>query len=160
MKKFKYKFNVTIKLFLTLGIIAGVACFALNAWRIASLAAAGKTSAGDYFSSAFSALIGIVATVILTGVLLNSYYEVTDKAFIARYGFFVNSIQLNKITALTRIKREKKSQDDKTKEFDRMELHFNAEDFFVVNAKPEEYAELATELKKKNSSIAYIEDFN
>lgn len=160
MRKFKYKFTTTVKILLALAVVAGVGCFLINGWRIASLAAAGKSAASDYFAAAFSAFIGILTIVVMTSVIFNSYYTVTDKAFVARYGFFKNTIELSKVTALTRIKREKKSPDDKTKEFDRLELHFNAEDFFVINAKPEEYAELAGELKKKNSAIAYIEDFD
>ena len=57
MRKFKYKFTTTVKILLALAVVAGVGCFLINGWRIASLAAAGKSAASDYFAAAFSAFI-------------------------------------------------------------------------------------------------------
>lgn len=158
MTKLKYEFSPVIKTLLWLGIIAGFACLGVNVWRVAALAAAQTDASTDYFSAIFSALIGLIAAIVLIAVFFNSYYTVTEKEFVAKYGFFKNSIAVKSVTALVKIKRTELTEKGKTREVNRLELHFNREDFFVIYLTESDEEKLLAELKKSNGSVAYIED--
>lgn len=147
MKKFQYKFTPLSIVFIIAGILAGAACVALNAVRFFKLLDSSVATSSDYMSVMLATVIGLLAVVILIAVLLNSYYAVENKNFVAKWGFFTNKIALKDITRIAHFKLS-----------DKLVIYYSVDNFFVINAKLTDYEGVIDELKSANPKIIYIEN--
>lgn len=147
MQKFKYKFTPLALVFIILGMISGLACVVLNVIRFISLLQTTTAVSSDYMSASVSAIIGVIAIVVLLAVVLNSYYSIENKDFVARWGFFANKIPLKDITGITLFRLT-----------DKLVIYYSTDNFFVINAKRTDYENVITALMSANNKIVYIEN--
>ena len=141
MQKFKYKFTPLALVFIILGMVSGLACVVLNVIRFVRLLQATTATSSDYMSASVSAVIGVIA------VVLNSYYSVENRDFVARWGFFANKIPLKDITGITLFRLT-----------DKLVIYYSTDNFFVINAKRTDYENVIAALMAANSKIVYIEN--
>ncbi len=147
MKKFKYKFTPLALVFIVAGILAGGTCIVLNVIRFKKLLDSTTAVSSDYMSTTLSTLIGAFAIVVLIAVLINSYYAVENKNFVAKWGFFANKIPLKDITRIAHFKLT-----------DKLVIYYSVDNFFVINAKLTDYENVISELRTANPKIIYLEN--
>lgn len=145
--KYKYKFTPLALVLIILGMVSGVVCIVLNLVRFIRLLDSVTATSTDYMSATIAALIGAIALIVLLAVLLNSYYSIENKNFVARWGFFANKIPLKDITGITLFKLTNK-----------LVIYYSGDNFFVINANRTDYENVINALKNANNKIVYIEN--
>ena len=136
MKKFRYKYPVWMKIVVIAAIVLASASFTVNVYRL--------VKAFDYMSSAVAVVISVVAAALFSSMLISSNYTVTDKELVLNWGFLKNRFPLSSV---------KKIVLEQTKE--KLILYYNEENFFILNARTVDYADLVDEMRKKNDKIVF-----
>lgn len=95
MNKFKYGFKKYMYLLMAVAIVVSCLCIAINVYRFIS--AGGKTNSG-YFGFILTILVCLLIIVLVVSIMVSSYYEVTDKNFILKWGLLKNEIAIKDIT--------------------------------------------------------------
>lgn len=136
MKKFRYKYPVWMKIVVIAAIVLASASFTVNVYRL--------VKAFDYMSSAIAVVISVVAAALFSSMLISSNYTVTDKELVLNWGFLKNRFPLSSV---------KKIVLEQTKE--KLILYYNEDNFFILNARTVDYADLVDEMRKKNDKIVF-----
>ena len=136
MKKFRYKYPVWMKIVVIAAIVLASASFTLNVYRL--------VKAFDYMSSAVAVVISVVAAALFSSMLISSNYTVTDKELVLNWGLLKNRFPLSSV---------KKIVLEQTKE--KLILYYNEDNFFILNARTVDYADLVDEMRKKNDKIVF-----
>lgn len=101
MKKFRYRFPVTIIVFIIIGLAACAAAIAFNIYLcITEGTAEAVNPALPVVQYTLTFLVSIAAGTILLGILCRSYYGVGDKKFRAALGFIHSNYSADDIESL------------------------------------------------------------
>ncbi len=148
MKKYKYKFTpLVIALLITLTLIALV-CIGLNLYRlIDNILKNNQISLMNWISYAIIIILSITAIVLVISIFLKSYYQITEKSVLLRWGLIKNEIELKSV---------KEIKLSKTK--GRLELVFEDESFFVILTNQLWFEEFVDQIKLKRPEIVFVQD--
>ncbi len=144
MKKYSYKFTPLNIVLFCLGILAAVACIALNVKRLLEIAAAAISGTYDYISAILAIAIGAAGMVVLIPLIVRSEYVVTNDKLITRWGVIASEIKLSDITRVTVYRSSQK-----------LVVSYNAKDYAVINIDKDLFENFCDELKAKNDKIFY-----
>jgi hypothetical protein len=147
-KKYKFKFSKIITLVAILGVILAVACIALNVSKIIKNINA-NVDAGIYnnLSVGIAILLSAFLIVIIISAFISSYYKITEKEVILKWGFIKNVIKVDDVKEIKLLTDSKKLQ-----------LVFEDESFFVIVVNDEWKQEFVDEFKQKFPKILYIQE--
>lgn len=147
-KKYKFKFSKIITLLGVLGVILAIVCISLNVIKFVKNVKA-NVDAGIYdnASTIIAVLLSLLLIVILISAFISSYYKITDKAVILKWGFIKNTINIDEVKEIKFLTDSKKLQ-----------LVFEDESFFVIVVNDEWKQEFIDEFKQKFPKILYIQE--
>jgi hypothetical protein len=131
-----------------LGIILAIVCISLNVIKFVKNVNA-NVNAGIYenASTIIAVLLSLLLIVILISAFISSYYKITDKAVILKWGFIKNTINIDEVKEIKLLTDSKKLQ-----------LVFEDESFFVIVVNDEWKQEFVDEFKQKFPKILYIQE--
>ncbi|MBD5585390.1 MAG: hypothetical protein HDQ88_09930 [Clostridia bacterium] len=145
MKVFKYKFGKTTTVFIYVGIALSVVAFALNTYFLFT---EGLGYAADIvypiLRYTLMYLISVLAGVILTSLLLSSYYSVSDKVLKTSFGIIKSKYDIAKIESVV--------LDRKT---NKLSVHFNDSSYIVIVVKEEWYNDFTDAILKVKPDIEF-----
>lgn len=144
MKKYSYKFTPLNIVFFCLGILAAVACIALNVRRLLEISAAETSGTYDYISAILAIVIGAAGMIILIPAIGCSKYIITNDKLITRWGIIASEIKLSDITRVTVYRTSLK-----------LVVSYNAKEYAVINIDKNLFENFCDELKAKNDKIFY-----
>ena len=147
-KKYKYKFT---KSFYIIGILGGVialACIVINAIRFIGLSSKQIVPGFyEYVSLILSVLLSIAFIVFIITAIKSSYYQITDKQVILKWGIIKNKIDISDVKEIKFITNTQK-----------LELTFEDDSYFVIAVSSEWKEDFVDELRKTFPKIHYIQE--
>lgn len=147
-KKYKFKFPPLWIIIAIIGIALAVACVVLNAIRFIGFFERNEDPGTyGYMSLILSILICLGFIVMALTAIINSYYEITDKQVILRWGFIKNVIDLSEVKEIKYLTLSKK-----------LELIFTDESYFLVVINDLWVEDFVNELKEKFPKIPFIQE--
>lgn len=148
MKKYKYNFPLLVKILLLVGGLVAIACGTLNVIRYLKNASQNvQLSAMDWASLSFAIILPIAYFVLAVPAYFNSYYTVTEKEIILRWGLVKNIVSLDEVTEIKFIVNKK-----------RLELTFKDETYFLIAINSEWFEDFIDEIKQKRPQIPYTQE--
>lgn len=139
--KFKYGFKKYQYAVMAAVIVLSLAVIVLNVFRLVKYGYDPDKLLGQITSFIISVLI----IVLISSILISSYYEVTEKSFVLRWGILKNEIPVKDITKIVH---------NLTK--DKIAVYYGAEDnFMVVSAAKIPVLDIVDALRSKNKKILY-----
>ncbi len=148
MNKYKYKFTPIVIALLIALILIAVACIGLNVYRlIDNLVKNNEINVMNWISYGIIIVLSLFAIVIVVSMFISSYYYITDKKVVLKWGLIKNEIELAQVKQikLTAVKR-------------RLELIFEDESFFVIVTDEVWFEKFVDEIKAKRPQITFIQD--
>ena len=123
MKNYKYKFSKLVVALMFVGIIVAVACLILNVIRFLNLINEKyELTLYNYLTIIITGVLSIGFIVIVLCAYFNSYYKITDKTLILRFGIIKNEFDLNDVKEVRLLTAKSK-----------LELLFNDESYYIVS---------------------------
>lgn len=147
MKKYKFKFSKLIVALMGVGILVALACLVLNVIRFLNLIN-GKyqLTLYNYLTFAITSILSIGFIVIVTCAYFNSYYKITDKTLVLRFGIIKNVFELSEVKEVRLLLQKNK-----------LELLFKDESYFVVSTNSNWFEAFVDEIKEKCTKIDFIQ---
>lgn len=147
-KKFKYNFT---KLFYTIagvgGIIA-VLCIVFNAINFVKLLKDSiEPSFYQYASLILAVVLSIAYMVLVISAIISSYYYITDKSVVLKWGLIKNVLPLNDAKGIRLITNTNK-----------LELVFEDESWFNIEISNDLKESFVSELKSKHEKIVFVQE--
>ncbi len=147
MKKYKYKFSNLIIVVLILGCVLAVGALTLNAYRfISNVKQNNELLLYDYLSLILVIALSVAFIVCAIWALLNSHYQITDKAVILKWGLIKTTILASDIVEIKLITTK-----------NRLELIFKDESYFIVVIQNNSFNDFVDELRSKFPKIAFVQ---
>ena len=145
MKIFKYKFTKMITAFIGIGIALSVVAFGIDTYLVITQSVAtAENPAILIIQYSLMYLVSVLLFVILTSLLISSYYSIDGKTFKTSFGIIKSRYDIKKIESVVLDRETKK-----------LSVHFDENTFIVVVVKEEWYEEFISELLKANDKIEY-----
>lgn len=147
MNKYKFKFGkLTIGLMLV-GIVVAILCLVLNIIRFLNLINGNfELSLYNYLTLIITATLSIGFIVIVLCAYFNSYYKITDKNLILRFGIIKNEFNLTDIKEVRLLTQKSK-----------LELLFKDESYFIVSTNANWFETFVDEIKEKCPKIEFVQ---
>lgn len=147
-KKYKFTFSKKIIIIALIGIVLAIACITLNVSKIIKNIQ-DNVNIGLYnnLSIAIAIILSLFLIVIVISAFISSYYKITDRAVVLRWGVISNTIKIEEIKEIKLLTDSKK-----------LELVFEDESFFVIVVNDEWKQEFIDEFKQKHPKILYIQE--
>lgn len=142
MIKFRYKFRPWVLAVIIIAVVIAAAGIAMNVYRF--IAAGDSADSYEYVSFVIAILVLTVGLVVFSAALFSSYYTITDSELVLNWGFLKNRLP---IKTMTRVVLEQTRM--------QLVIYYNADEFFLINAKTVEYLDLIEALRKKNGKIVF-----
>lgn len=140
MEKFKYKYKPYIFVIMALSVILALATIGMTIYRLIN-----GYDPSKIFNAVITTLISLFIIVLVTSMLISSYYAVDDKNFILRWGILKNVIPVKEITKLL-------YDSDKEK----LTVYYGAEDnFMLVSLDKVDPIDIVDALRKRNAKILF-----
>lgn len=148
MKKYKYKFTPLVIVLLIALLVIAVCCIGLNVYRLVdNILKNNEINFYSWISYAVIILLSIIAIVLVISIFAKSYYEITKKAVILRWGLIKNEIDLKTVKQIKLSAVNHK-----------LELIFEDESFFVILTNELWFEEFVDEIKQKRPQIVFVQD--
>lgn len=145
MKKYKFKLSKLVIAILIVGVVVAVACSVLNVVRFVRIATSNdEIRIYDYFTLIITLAISVLFTVVAFGVIFNSYYEITKKQIILRWGILKNAIDLYEVTEIVLNLQTNK-----------LTVNFQDESYFVIVVNKEWYESFIDDIKEVSPKILF-----
>ena len=146
--KYKYKFTKTFYIVAAVGSLLAIGCIIINAIRVIGLVSKGYALGFyEYVSLILAVLLSIFFIVFIVCSLLNSYYVITDKAVVLKWGFIKNVIDVSEVKEIKFILGKNK-----------LELTFEDESYFIIAVNDGWKQPFIDELKSKFPSVLYVQE--
>lgn len=146
MKNYKFKFSKIITIVGIVGIILAIVCMVAGVLRFINLNNQNiQITLYQYISFALTIILPIAYMVIAISAYFNSYYFVTDKEVVLKWGVIANKFNLSDIKEVKLLTNDKK-----------LELVFSDDSYFLVATDPKWYDDFVDEIKAKKPNISYI----
>ncbi|MBP5373230.1 MAG: hypothetical protein J6Y44_03495 [Clostridia bacterium] len=142
MFRLRYKFRPWVLAVIIIAVVIAAAGIALNIYRFITVSETGDSY--EYVSLIIAILVLAVGLTVFSAALISSYYTVTDTELVLNWGFLKNRLP---IKTMTRVVLEQTRM--------QLVIYYNADEFFVINAKTVEYLDLIEALRKKNGKIVF-----
>lgn len=147
MKNYKYKFSKLVVALMFVGIIVAVACLILNAIRFLNLINEKyELTLYNYLTIIITGVLSIGFIVIVLCAYFNSYYKITDKTLILRFGIIKNEFDLNDVKEVRLLTAKSK-----------LELLFKDESYYIVSTNSNWFESFVDEIKQKCPKINFIQ---
>ncbi len=147
MKKYKYKFSNLIIIVLIVGCVLALVSAGLNVYRfISNVKLNNELAIYDYMSLILVVALSIGFIICAIFALFNSYYVITDKAVILKWGVIRTTMLISDI-----------SQVKLTTFKNRLELVFKDESYFIIVTQSGNFNEFIDELCSKSSQITFVQ---
>ncbi len=148
MKKYKYKFTPLVIVLLIALLVIAVCCIGLNVYRLVdNILKNNEINFYSWISYAVIILLSIIAIVLVISIFVKSYYEITEKAVILRWGLIKNEIDLKMVKQIKLSAVNHK-----------LELIFEDESFFVILTNELWFEDFVDEIKQKRPQIVFVQD--
>ncbi len=146
MKKYRYKFNGKILLVGIVGILIAIACMIIGILRFINLNSQNiQITPYQYITFALIIILPVAYMVIAIGAYFNSYYYITDKTVVLKWGVISNKFNLSDVKEVKLLTNESK-----------LELVFLDDTYFVIATLKEWFDEFVDEIKSKKPNIQYL----
>ena len=142
MFRLRYKFRPWVLAVIIIAVVIAAAGIALNIYRFITVSDTGDSY--EYVSLIIAILVLAVGLTVFSAALISSYYTVTDTELVLNWGFLKNRLP---IKTMSRVVLEQTRM--------QLVIYYNADEFFVINAKTVEYLDLIEALRKKNGKIVF-----
>ena len=142
MFRLRYKFRPWVLAVIIIAVVIAAAGIGLNVYRFITVSDTGDSY--EYVSLIIAILVHAVGLTVFSAALISSYYTVTDTELVLNWGFLKNRLP---IKAMSRVVLEQTRM--------QLVIYYNADEFFVINAKTVEYLDLIEALRKKNGKIVF-----
>ena len=147
-KKYKYKFTKSFYIIGVLGSIIALACIAINAIRFIGLSSKEIVPGFyEYVSLILSLILSIAFIVFIVTAIKSSYYQITDKQVILKWGIIKNKSDISSVKEIKLITNTQK-----------LELIFDDDSYFVIAVSTEWKEDFVDELRKNFPKIPYIQE--
>lgn len=145
MNKFKYKFSTPTLVFIGLGIALAIAGAVLNTYNIFADKCWTYASPSIYIIRyVLIYFVAVALIVIMTSLLLSSYYSVDDKYFYTAFGIIRSKFDIKSIVAIVL-----------DRETNRLSVFFSETQFTNIVVKPEWNDKFVDAILKANPLIEY-----
>lgn len=140
MKKFKYKYKPYIFVIMALSVILALATIGMTIYRLIN-----GYDPSKIFNAVITTLISLFIILLVTSMMISSYYAVDDKNFILRWGILKNVIPVKEITKLLYDSDKKK-----------LTVYYGAEDnYMLVSLDKVNPIDIVDALRKRNAKILF-----
>lgn len=140
MEKFKYKYKPYIFVIMALSVILALATIGMTIYRLIN-----GYDPSKIFNAVITTLISLFIIVLVTSMMISSYYAVDDKNFILRWGILKNVIPVKEITKLLYDSDKKK-----------LTVYYGTEDnFMLVSLDKVNPIDIVDALRKRNAKILF-----
>ena len=147
-KKYKFKFPPLWIIIAVVGLAVAIACVVLNVIRFLGFIDRNEDPGiYGYMSLILAIIICIGFIVLIIAAAISSYYEITNKQVILRWGLIKNVIDMSEVSEIKFVTGSKK-----------LELVFKDESYFLIVINPDWIEDFITELKEKFPKIPYIQE--
>ena len=146
--KYKYNFTKTFYIIAILGGVISIASIVLNAVRLINLTS--KNIALGFYECAsliLSTILAVAFIVFIITAFISSYYEITDKQVVLKWGVIKNTVDLAEVKEINLMTNSKKLQ-----------LTFNDDSYFIIAVSNDCKEDFINEITKKFPKILYVQD--
>lgn len=142
MKTYKFKLSVLATIFSILGVLLGFTAIGFTIWRI--IAKTGFSEPLYIIQHVVLLLVGALAILIFSSILIRSVYKISDKEVILWFGIIKSVFKISDIESIHLFTKTNK-----------LVLYFKDEKYTVIVVKPEWYNEFCKEILARNDKIRY-----
>ena len=142
MKTYKFRLSKTAAILTAAGILLGLGAIGFTIWRI--LFRTGFSEPLYIIQHVVLLLVGVLAIVIFSSILIRSVYKITDKEIVLWFGIIKSTFKIADIESLHLFTKTNK-----------LVIYFKDEKYTVVVVKPEWYNEFCKEILARNERIRY-----
>lgn len=147
-KKYKYKFTKSFYIIGVLGGVIALACIAINVVRFIGLSSKQIVPGFyEYVSLILSVILSIAFIVFIITAIKSSYYQITDKQVILKWGIIKNKVDIFDVKEIKFITNTQK-----------LELIFEDDSYFIIAVSSEWKEDFVDELRKNFPKIPYIQE--
>ena len=147
-KNYKYKFSKIFYIVAIVGSILALGCIAVNVVRVVNLSSKGYALGFyEYVSLILAVVLSIAFLVFIVTALIKSYYQITDKAVILKWGIIKNKVDISDVKEIKLITNKNK-----------LELTFEDESYFIIVVDDKWKESFIDELRSKFSNIPYVQE--
>lgn len=147
-KKYKYQFNKTFYVIAIVGALVALLCIGINVYRFISLSVKDIVPGFyEYLSLILAVVLSIGFIVFVASALIKSYYEVTEKAVILRWGVVKNTLKAEEIEKIRLVTDN-----------NQLELIFKDESYFIINVSSKDKEEFVNDVKSKFENVLYLQE--
>ena len=147
-KKFKYNFTTLFYIISAVGAVIAILCIVFNVINFIKLLMDNVSpSIYQYGSLILAVVLSIAYIVLVSSALLSSYYYVTDKELVLKWGL------INNVLSLSDAKEIKF-----TTNTNKLELVFEDESWFNIAISDNLKEEFVKDLKSKHEKIVFIQE--
>ena len=145
MKTYKFKFTKLTKIFIYIGIALAVIAFGVNTYFVFSEGVSGVSNpAYPIIRYVLMYFISVLLFVVLTSLLLSSYYSVDGKTLKTSFGIIKSKYDVEKIESVFL---------DRTT--GKLSVYFNENSFIVIAVNEEWYEDFTDALLAANPKIEF-----
>lgn len=147
-KKYKYEFTKTFYIIAILGGLVSLASILINAVRFINLSSK-NIALGfyEYASLILSTILALAFIVFIITAIINSYYLITEKQVVLKWGIIKNTVDLQEVKEIKFITNKGKLQ-----------LTFQDESYFIIAVSNKWQEDFISEIKQKHPTILYVQE--
>lgn len=147
-KKFKYNFTTLFYVIAGVGGVIALLCIAFNVVNFAKhITDNVKPTVYQYGSLILAVVLSIAYIVLVSSALLKSYYYVTDKELVLKWGLIKNVLSLSDAKEIKL-----------TTNTSKLELVFEDESWFNIAISDNLKEDFVKEIKSKHEKIVFIQE--
>ena len=145
---YKYKFSKIFYIIAIVGSILAVGCIIVNVVRVINLLSNGYALGFyEYVSLILAIVLSVAFILFIITALIKSYYQITDKAVVLKWGIIKNTVDISDVKEIKFITNKNK-----------LELTFEDESYFIIVVDDRWKEAFIDELKTKFPNIPYIQE--
>lgn len=146
-KKYRYRFPLLAVIIAAVGSVVAVGCIVVNLLRFISFYTENvDPGIYEYMSLIVSVALSIAFIVFASAALIKSYYTVTEKSVILKWGLIKNVIDIKEVKEIKFLTKTQK-----------LELVFDDESYFVIAVGSPWKEEFVAEIKEKFPKIPFTQ---
>lgn len=147
-KKFKYNFTKWFYVIAGVGGIIAVLCIVFNVINFIKLFSDNvQPSFYQYASLILAVVLSVAYMVLVISAIISSYYYITDKTLVLKWGLIKNVLPLNDAKEIRLITNTNK-----------LELVFEDESWFNIEISNSLKESFVSELKSKHEKIVFVQE--
>ena len=147
-KKFKYNFTKLFYVIAAVGAVIAILCIVFNVINFVKLIGNNiAPSLYQYGSLILAVVLSIAYIVLVVAALFKSYYFITDKELVLKWGLIKNTLSLNDAKEIKL-----------TTNTSKLELVFEDESWFNIAINNNLKEEFVQDLKSKHEKIVFVQE--